>query len=149
MDETERIINIPLRATKMAPRTKRAKRAIKEIRENIVRHMKVAEDKVWIDTALNEKIWERGIQNPPSRITVKAVKFDDGLVEVSLPEKKKGSDLKKDEAPKVSPKKETPKEAPKKAETPEEVPEEPSEEDPISEEEDLISEDDDPAPEEE
>ena len=89
MDETERIINIPLRATKMAPRTKRAKRAIKEIRENIMRHMKVAEEKVWIDTALNEKIWERGIQNPPSRISVKAVKFDDGLVEVSLPEPKK------------------------------------------------------------
>ena len=86
VDEEERIINIPLRATKMAPRTKRAKRAIKEIRENIMRHMKVAEDMVWIDTVLNEKIWERGIQNPPSRITVKAVKFDDGLVEVSLPE---------------------------------------------------------------
>jgi large subunit ribosomal protein L31e len=78
----------------MAPRTKRAKRAIKEIRENIVRHMKVAEDKVWIDTALNEKIWERGIQNPPSRISVKAVRFDDGLVEVSLPEVRK-----KEEAP--------------------------------------------------
>ncbi|MCL2510392.1 MAG: 50S ribosomal protein L31e [Methanomassiliicoccaceae archaeon] len=94
MDETERVITIPLRATKMAPRTKRAKRAIKEIRENIVRHMKVAEDKVWIDTALNEKIWERGIQNPPSRISVKAVRFDDGLVEVSLPEVRK-----KEEAP--------------------------------------------------
>ena len=86
MDEEERIINIPLRATKMAPRTKRAKRAIKEIRENIMRHLKVSEDMVWIDAGLNEKIWERGIQNPPSRITVKAVKFDDGLVEVSLPE---------------------------------------------------------------
>ena len=86
MDETERIINIPLRATKMVPRTKRAKRAIKEIKENIMRHMKVAEDMVWIDKALNEKIWERGIQNPPSRISVKAVKFDDGLVEVSLPD---------------------------------------------------------------
>ncbi|MDR2866658.1 MAG: 50S ribosomal protein L31e [Methanomassiliicoccaceae archaeon] len=85
-DETERIINIPLKATKMAPRTKRAKRAIKEIRENIMRHMKVPADKVWIDTALNERIWACGIQNPPKRITVKAVKFDDGLVEVSLSE---------------------------------------------------------------
>lgn len=86
MDEIERIINIPLRATKMAPRTKRAKRAIKEIREHIMRHMKVDSEHVWIDTALNEKIWERGIQNPPSRISVKAIKFDDGLVEVSLAE---------------------------------------------------------------
>jgi len=86
MDEIERTINIPLKATKMAPRTKRANRAIKEIRENIMRHMKVDADHVWIDTALNEKIWERGIQNPPKRITVKAIKFDDGLVEVSLAE---------------------------------------------------------------
>lgn len=85
-DENERIITIPLRATKMAPRTRRAKRAVKEIRDNIARHMKVDADKVWIDTGLNEKIWERGIQNPPNRITVKAVKFEDGLVEVSLSE---------------------------------------------------------------
>lgn len=85
-DENERIITIPLRATKMAPRTKRAKRAVKEIRDNIVRHMKVDPEKVWIDTALNEKIWERGMQNPPGRITVKAVRFEDGLVEVSLAE---------------------------------------------------------------
>ena len=111
MDETERIITIPLRATKMAPRTKRAKRAIKEIRENIMRHMKADEDKVWIDTALNEKIWERGIQNPPSRISVKAVKFDDGLVEVSLPESRK--DEKKEDVPEKKPKKGAPEKAPK------------------------------------
>ena len=86
MDEIERIITIPLRATKMAPRTKRANRAIKEIRENIMRHMKVDAEHVWIDTSLNEKIWERGIQKPPARISVKAIKFDDGLVEVSLAE---------------------------------------------------------------
>lgn len=85
-DEIERIITIPLRDTKMAPRTKRAARAIKEIRENIMRHMRTDADKVWIDKALNEKIWERGIQNPPKKITVKAVKFEDGLVEVSLVE---------------------------------------------------------------
>lgn len=85
-DEIERIITIPLRATKMAPRTKRAVRAIKEIRANVVRHMKVDAENVWIDKALNEKIWERGIQNPPHKITIKAVKFDDGLVEVSLAE---------------------------------------------------------------
>ncbi|MBE6525426.1 MAG: 50S ribosomal protein L31e [Candidatus Methanomethylophilaceae archaeon] len=85
-EEIERIITIPLRATKMAPRSRRAKRAVKEVREFIMRHMKADEDKVWLDTALNEKLWARGIQNPPSRITVKAVKFDDGLVEVTLAE---------------------------------------------------------------
>jgi len=83
-DEIERTITIPLRATKMVPRSRRALRAVKEIRENVARHMKADAEKIWIDQALNEKIWERGIQKPPKRITVKAVKYDDGLVEVSL-----------------------------------------------------------------
>ena len=85
-DEVERIIVIPLRKTKQAPRTRRANRAVKEVRENIMRHMRVDEDNVWIDASVNQKIWERGIRNPPNKITVKAVKFDDGLVEVSLAE---------------------------------------------------------------
>ena len=85
-DEIERVITVPLKATKMAPRSRRAKRAVKEVREFIARHMKAEEDKIWIDTKLNEKLWERGIQKPPSRITVKATKFDDGTVEVTLPE---------------------------------------------------------------
>ena len=85
-EDIERIMTIPLRKTKLAPRTKRAARAIKEIREYIMRHMRVDEEHVWIDASLNERIWENGIRNPPSKVTVKAVKFDDGLVEVSLAE---------------------------------------------------------------
>ncbi|AIZ56366.1 50S ribosomal protein L31e [Candidatus Methanoplasma termitum] len=85
-DDIEKIMVIPLRKTKQAPRTKRAARAIKEIRAYIMRHMKVEEENVWIDASLNEKIWENGIRHPPSKVTVKAVKFDDGLVEVSLAE---------------------------------------------------------------
>ena len=68
------------------PSCQRANRAVKEVRENIMRHMRVDEDNVWIDASVNQKIWERGIRNPPNKITVKAVKFDDGLVEVSLAE---------------------------------------------------------------
>ncbi len=85
-DEIERIMVVPLRKTKQAPRTRRANRAIKEVREIVKRHMKVAEENVWIDASVNEKIWENGIRNPPNKITVKAVKFEDGLVEVSLAE---------------------------------------------------------------
>ncbi len=88
----ERIINITLRETKAAPRSKRAKRAITEIRDHIVRHMKANEEDVWIDQKVNEAVWSRGIHNPPLKITVKAVKFEDGLVEVSLPEKEASSE---------------------------------------------------------
>ena len=85
-DEIERVITIPLRAAKNAPRSRRAPRAIKEVKDSVARHMKADSDKIWIDAALNERIWERGIQKPPRKVTVKAVKFDDGLVEVSLAE---------------------------------------------------------------
>jgi large subunit ribosomal protein L31e len=86
MEEIERIMTIPLRKVKNVPRTKRANKAVKEIRAYVVRHMKTNEDQVWIDTKLNELVWERGIQKPPSSIRVKALKFEDGLVEVSLAE---------------------------------------------------------------
>jgi len=86
MEEEERILNIPLRKTKTVPRTKRAKRAITEIREYVMRHLKAEEKDIWIDNRLNELIWSRGIQKPPSMVKVRAIKFEDGLVEVSLAE---------------------------------------------------------------
>jgi len=86
MEEEERIINIPLRKAKAVPRTKRAKRAMTEIRQHVVRHLKAKEEDVWIDGRLNKLIWSRGIQKPPSKVRVKAIKFEDGLVEVSVPE---------------------------------------------------------------
>ena len=55
-------------------------------RDSRPKFMKAEEDKIWIDHRLNEAIWANGIQHPPMHITVKAVKFEDGLVEVSLPE---------------------------------------------------------------
>ena len=85
-EEVERMYTIPLRVVKDVPRTKRAPRAITEIRKYISRHMKTPKDDVWIDPPLSERIWSRGIQKPPSKIRVKAIKFEDGLVEVSLPE---------------------------------------------------------------
>ena len=85
-DEIERIMVVPLRKAKMAPRTRRTNRAVKEVRIFIARHMKTDEEKVWIDATVNEKLWQNGIRNPPSKISVKAVKYDDGLVEVSLAE---------------------------------------------------------------
>ncbi|MCD7781588.1 MAG: 50S ribosomal protein L31e [Methanosphaera sp.] len=77
----ERIYTIPLRDVKRVPRTKRSPRAMRYIREFITKHMK-AED-VIIDTSVNEKIWERGLEKIPSKIKVKAVE-EDGTVEVTL-----------------------------------------------------------------
>jgi len=91
----ERVFTIPLTVTKIVPKTKRAPRAIKEIKEYVRKHMmeKTSEEdeekdkkEVWMDYRLNELIWSKGIEHPPSRVRVKAIRFEDGLIEVSLPE---------------------------------------------------------------
>ena len=82
----ERIYVVPLRKVKHTPSSKAAQRAVKAVRNFIKKHMKVEEDDVWIDSSVNEALWARGKYKIPSKIRVRAVKFDDGVVEVSLPE---------------------------------------------------------------
>ncbi|MGZ7070174.1 MAG: 50S ribosomal protein L31e [Methanobacterium sp.] len=78
----ERVYVIPLRKVKNVPRTIRSPRAVRYVKEFIERHMKT--DVVIINASVNEKIWERGIQKIPPKIKVKAVKDEDGSVEVTL-----------------------------------------------------------------
>ncbi|MGC9517038.1 MAG: 50S ribosomal protein L31e [Methanomicrobiales archaeon] len=80
----EKVYVIPLRKVKNVPRTIRAPRAIRQIKEFIQKHMK--SDEIKLDASVNEKIWERGIQKIPPKIKVKAVKEEDGTVEVTLVE---------------------------------------------------------------
>jgi len=80
----ERVYVIPLRKVKNVPRTIRSPRAIRYVKEFIGKHMKTED--VIIDASVNEKIWERGIQKIPPKIKVKAVKEEDGSVEVTLVE---------------------------------------------------------------
>jgi large subunit ribosomal protein L31e len=83
-EEEEHIFTVPLSKCKNLPRTKRARVAITTIRTYIANHMKVPEKDVWIDSdSVNESVWARGIKKPPSKLRVKAIKFEDGLVEVS------------------------------------------------------------------
>ena len=85
----EREYIIPLRNKwKRVPRYKRANKAIKAIKEFLVRHMKIRDgdlNKVKVDKYLNEEIWFRGIKKPPARIKVKAIKEGD-IVKVELSE---------------------------------------------------------------
>lgn len=86
MAEIEKVYTIPLRVVKRVPRTHRAERAVTEVKRYVARHLKADLEKVWLDNPLNEALWARGMQKPPSKLRVKAIKFDDGVVEVSLPE---------------------------------------------------------------
>ncbi|WP_026152854.1 50S ribosomal protein L31e [Methanocaldococcus villosus] len=77
--QMERIYTISLRdVINRSTRKKRAPRAIKKIKEFLKRHMKA--ENVKIDNKLNEKIWERGIEKPPARVRVKAVKEGDTVI---------------------------------------------------------------------
>jgi large subunit ribosomal protein L31e len=90
-NELERIYTIPLRDVKHGSRNKMANRAVREVRSFLNRHMK-SED-IWIDDAVNRAIWANGMYKVPSKIRVRAVKFEDGVVEVSLPEEEASTSI--------------------------------------------------------
>jgi large subunit ribosomal protein L31e len=84
-EELERIYVIPLKKVRYKS-SSAADSAIKVVRSFLTKHMKVEEDKIWIDDSLNNAIWAHGKYWVPSKIRVKAVKFDDGVVEAYIPE---------------------------------------------------------------
>ncbi|MEM3851710.1 MAG: 50S ribosomal protein L31e [Methanomassiliicoccales archaeon] len=82
----ESVFNVNLRKARDVPTTRRARTAVRMLKEYISRHMKAQTEDVWIDTHVSEYIWSRGAAKPPTKITVRATKFEDGLVEVTFPE---------------------------------------------------------------
>jgi large subunit ribosomal protein L31e len=80
---------IPLRRKfKKTARYKRVPKAIRAIKEFLVRHMKVYDRdlrKIKLDKYLNEFIWTRGIRNPPSKVKVRVV-VDGEFIRVELAE---------------------------------------------------------------
>jgi len=104
--ELERIYIIPLRRAKIGPTSRAVPRAVDDIRHFLMKHMKVEQKKVWIDGALNKQLWTFGKFWVPSKIRVRAVKFEDGVVEVTLPEmgeKKSRREFLKEEKEKKTP----------------------------------------------
>ena len=75
----EKIYTISLRhAWVVTPRGKRAPRAVRDVRAFVSRHMKAEE--VAMSEEINSAIWSRGINKPPRKITVRAVKDKEGKV---------------------------------------------------------------------
>jgi len=94
-EKIEREYIIPLREKgRSVPRYKKTPKAVKTVKEFLVRHMKIRDrdlNKIKIDRFVNEVLWFRGIKNPPHKIKIKAIKQGD-LVRVELvdiPEKLK------------------------------------------------------------
>jgi len=104
--ELERIYIIPLRRAKIGPTSRAAPRAVDDVRYFLMRHMKVEQKKIWIDDSLNKELWAHGKFWIPSKIRVRAVKFEDGVVEATLPElaeKKSRREFLKEEKEKKTP----------------------------------------------
>jgi len=75
----ERIYTIPLRHTwVITPRGKRAPRAVRDVRAFVSRHMKAEE--VSVSDEINKVLWARGINKPPRKIKIRAVKDKEGKV---------------------------------------------------------------------
>jgi large subunit ribosomal protein L31e len=104
--ELERIYIIPLRRAKIGPTSRAVPRAVDDIRHFLTKHMKVEQKNVWIDGELNKQLWTYGKFWVPSKIRVRAVKFEDGVVEATLPEmgeKKSRREFLKEEKEKKAP----------------------------------------------
>lgn len=84
----EREYIIPLRREWIkTPKYKRANKAVKTIKKFLVRHMKIYDRdlrKVKVDVYLNNELRFRGMKKPPAKIRVKAIKYDDDIVEAKL-----------------------------------------------------------------
>jgi len=104
-EEVERIFIIPLKKNGLKS-AKAAPSAVKRVKDYLTRHMKVEKKDIWIDDSLNNALWSHGKYKIASKIRVKAVKFDDGVVEAYLPElefKKSRRELLKEEKEKKEP----------------------------------------------
>ena len=94
----EKIFTIPLREAFGKPRTKRAKIAMNIVKAFLEKHMK--SDKIKIGSSINKEIWKRGIQHPPRKVRIHAIKEEDIIytellgVEIKTPSKE---ELKKKE----------------------------------------------------
>jgi large subunit ribosomal protein L31e len=73
---------VPLGVAFEAPPYRRAKVAVRIIKEFTTRHMKA--DDVKIKEEVNRQIWARGIKHPPRRIRLEMERDEDGIVTVSL-----------------------------------------------------------------
>jgi large subunit ribosomal protein L31e len=93
----EKVYTIPLGKAWIMPSNRRASRAVRMIREFVVKNMKLEKPKgeeveeedpkkLVLSGEVNDRVWSRGMQKPPRNIRVRAAKDKDGNVTVYLAE---------------------------------------------------------------
>ena len=76
-DFEERVVTVPLRDVQAEAKHERADRAMRIIRSHLAKHFAVDEDAVRLDPSINEAVWSRGRKKPPSKIRVRAARFEE------------------------------------------------------------------------
>ena len=76
-DFEERVVTVPLRDLQAVPSHKRAGKAMTLIREHLAKHFSVETEDVRLDPSINEAIFERGNSKPPSKLRVRAARFEE------------------------------------------------------------------------
>jgi large subunit ribosomal protein L31e len=88
-DFEERVVTVPLRDVKAGTATDAADRAMSLVREHLANHFSVDESAVRLDPSINETMWADGRSRPPSKIRVRAARFEEegeGVVEAETAE---------------------------------------------------------------
>jgi len=70
----EKVITLSLREAWKAPRNRRAKAAVRVLKEQLKRHIK---KDTKIELSVNKAIWKRGIKNPPRKIKLNVKVYKD------------------------------------------------------------------------
>jgi large subunit ribosomal protein L31e len=73
----ERVVTVPLRDAKGVPKQERADKAMKIVREHLAKNFSVENDEVRLDGSINEAVWANGRNNPPSKLRVRAARFEE------------------------------------------------------------------------
>jgi large subunit ribosomal protein L31e len=76
-DFEERVVTVPLREAKQSSKSQAADVAMRLVREHLAQHFSVDEDAVRLEPSINEVVWERGRNNPPSKLRVRAARFEE------------------------------------------------------------------------
>lgn len=76
-DFEERVVTVPLRDAKAEAKHKRADKAMSIVRSHLARQFSVEESDVRLDPSINEAVWERGRKKPPSKVRVRAARFEE------------------------------------------------------------------------
>jgi len=76
-DFEERVVTVPLGKVKAGSNARAADSAMGIIRGHLAKHFAVAESAVRLDPSLNEAVWANGRSNPPSKLRVRAARFEE------------------------------------------------------------------------